>query len=55
MINLDVDHGILQFDRVFAADTTDAVLATARETKKGDVIIDTHAGNLKITGGFRFV
>jgi hypothetical protein len=49
--NFDVNHDFLQFDSgMFAADTAAAVLAVAHEDKKGDVIIDTHAGHLTIDG-----
>jgi hypothetical protein len=49
--NFDVTTDFLQFDKgMFAADTAAAVLAAAHETKQGDVIIDTHAGHLELSG-----
>jgi hypothetical protein len=49
--NFDVGQDFLQFDSgMFAADTAAAVLATARDNKKGDVIIDIQAGHLEILG-----
>jgi hypothetical protein len=49
--NFDVGQDFLQFDSgMFAADTAAAVLATARDNRKGDVIIDIHAGRLEIIG-----
>jgi len=49
--NFDVNHDFLQFDSgMFAADTAAAVLASAHENNKGDLIIDTHAGHLEIAG-----
>jgi VCBS repeat-containing protein len=49
--NFDLDHDFLQFDRgMFASDTAAGVLASAHDTKKGDVVIDTHAGHLVVEG-----
>jgi hypothetical protein len=49
--NFDVQQDFLQFDSgMFATDNAAAVLATAHEDNRGDVIIDTHAGRLEITG-----
>jgi len=49
--NFDLDHDFLQFDKgMFSADTAAAVLAAAKDTGKGDVVIDVHAGHLTIIG-----
>jgi Big-like domain-containing protein len=47
--NFDLDHDFLQFDKgMFATDTAAGVLSAAQDTKKGDVVIDVHAGHLTI-------
>jgi hypothetical protein len=49
--NFDVNQDFLQFDRgMFSADTAAAVLAAAAEDHKGNVLIDTHAGDLVVDG-----
>ena len=49
--NFDVGTDILQFDSgMFTEDNAAAVLAAAHDTKKGDVIIETHAGDVQIVG-----
>jgi serralysin len=49
--NFDVEQDFLQFDKgMFSSDTAAAVLEAARDTKKGDVVVDVHAGNLTIVG-----